>query len=86
MDTPQTVLLSMEAVGTSGLSTPARLNDSPALNYAVDAMYFAYLVYRPWDGANTVTQSTEPPYTCSVCTVVWEEGLREMSPYPDYLP
>jgi hypothetical protein len=30
-----------------------------------------------------MTQSSEPPYTCSVCTVVWEEGYREMSPYPD---
>ena len=30
-----------------------------------------------------MTESTEPPYTCSVCTVVWEEGHREMSPYPD---
>lgn len=29
-----------------------------------------------------MTQSTEPPYTCSVGTVVWEEGHREMSPYP----
>ena len=32
-----------------------------------------------------MTQSTEPPYTCSVCTVVWEEGQRELSPYPDLL-
>ena len=29
-----------------------------------------------------VTQSSEPPYTCSVCAVVWEEGHREMSPIP----
>ena len=35
---------------------------------------------------STMTQSSEPPYTCSVCTVVWEEGHREMSPYPDYAP
>jgi hypothetical protein len=40
-------------------------------------------VYRRWHGANIVTESTELPYTCSVCTVVWEEGHREVSPYPD---
>ena len=22
--------------------------------------------------------------TCSVCPVLWEEGHREMPPYPDY--
>jgi hypothetical protein len=32
----------------------------------------------------SLTQSAEPPYTCSVCTVVWEEGHREMSPYPEW--
>jgi hypothetical protein len=25
------------------------------------------------------------PGTCSVCRVVWEEGSREASPYPDYV-
>ena len=28
--------------------------------------------------------SAEPPWYGPVCPVVWEEGSREASPYPDY--
>ena len=52
-----------------------------------EAMTFAPIEDASVEGVRkpvSLTQSAEPPYTCSVCTVVWEEGHRDMSPYPEW--
>ena len=60
------------------------LSRSPALNFALPGRVLAEMgvpsLLKP---PETKVQLAEPPWYGPVCPVVWEEGVREDSPYPD---